>query len=571
MVAVVVAVLFLGTSPASAHATLERSTPSAGEQLDAVPEQILLEFSEPVEASLGAIQVYDSDRDRVDDGSVHHPEGDASAVALDLPGDLSEGSYVVTWRVISADAHPIHGAFTFQIGEVATGDTDALARDLLAADGGSSLVGGVFAAVRFVAFVALGLLVGGCAFVAYGWSAGTGDRRVRRVLWGSWWAALVATAVGIGLQGAYAGGLGLVDAVDPAVIRSVLDTRFGRVWLARIVLLAIAAVVLRTFLGREDTPPRRDRGFLVAAGVLGLAVLATPGLSGHASSDEVPALALLVDTLHVAAASLWLAGLILLAVAVLPKRRSDDAVVTAVPRFSRLAFGAVAALVATGAIQVWRQVGSWDALTGTDYGRVLSLKLGAFALMVALAGLSRVWVRRLFRPRDRQMALSGGPGAVATEEPEGRPAADLDEEYQMLRFSVAGEALIGLVVVLLTAILVNIQPAASALATPYTAELRADDAIVDVTIDPAKVGPATVHAYTLTPDGAVSDVQGLTMTLTLADGEMGPLDVPLERAGPGHYSAYDFDLPIAGEWELEVRALVDDFTEAIATDTVRVR
>ena len=92
-----------------------------------------------------------------------------------------------------------------------------------------------------------------------------------------------------------------------------------------------------------------------------------------------------------------------------------------------------------------------------------------------------------------------------------------------------------------------------------------------MTVDPAKAGTTEIHAYTLTPEGSVLDVQGLTMTLTLPSEDIGPIEVPLERAGPGHFSAYDFDLPIAGEWQLEVNAVIDDFTETGATVDLRVR
>src|SRR4051812_25671484 len=124
--------LLVWASPASAHASLESTSPASGAQLDEAPSEVRLTFSEPVEVSLGGVRVYDANSERVDTGSVHHPGGRGREV-VEAVGDLSDGSYVVTWRVVSDDGHPVHGAFTFQVGDRATGDTNALARRLLAA------------------------------------------------------------------------------------------------------------------------------------------------------------------------------------------------------------------------------------------------------------------------------------------------------------------------------------------------------------------------------------------------------------------------------------------------------
>ncbi len=139
------------------------------------------------------------------------------------------------------------------------------------------------------------------------------------------------------------------------------------------------------------------------------------------------------------------------------------------------------------------------------------------------------------------------------------------------RRSIRVETVLGVAILAVTALLVNAQPARSALAQPYAAELVADDLLIDLTIDPAKAGPTEIHVYTLTSTGAVAEVEDLTLSLTLPSRDIGPLEVPLERAGPGHFSAYDVEIPLPGEWTIDVQALVDEFTEATAQDTVDVR
>lgn len=551
--------LVAGAGPAAAHASLESTSPGAGQVLVAPPGQVELTFSEPVEVSLGAVRVYDSNAERVEEGEVRHDGGDSVVQPL---GDLANGSYVVTWRVVSADGHPIHGAFTFQVGDVATGDTDALARRLLAADGGSEAVGVVFAVVRFLVFASLVLLVGAAAFCLLAWPEGLGLPGVRRLLWWAWGVAVGATVVSVGAQGAYVGALALRDVVDLDVVSSVFDTRYGRVALGRVVLLVVAGVALvaaaRQRPPDEGTDGRGKDGVepsvvaRVALGVLGVALLLSLGLSGHAATGDLVPVALVADLVHVGAVGLWLGGLLVVLAVALPRAQPDE-LRRVVPRFSSIAFAAVAALVATGVFQSWRQVGGLDALTQTTYGHLLLAKLALFVVMVGFGYLGRRWVQRGYRGESVDVG------------------ADDAEVVAGYRRSIRVETALGIAILAVTALLVNAQPARSALSQPYSAELVADDLLIDVTIDPAKAGPTDIHVYTLTATGAVAQVEELALELSLPERDLGPLEVPLERAGPGHFSAYDVEVPLPGDWTIEVRALVDDFTEATARDTVRIR
>lgn len=551
--------LVAGAGPAAAHASLESTSPGAGQVLVAPPGQVELTFSEPVEVSLGAVRVYDSNAERVEEGEVRHDGGDSVVQPL---GDLANGSYVVTWRVVSADGHPIHGAFTFQVGDVATGDTDALARRLLAADGGSEAVGVVFAVVRFLVFASLVLLVGAAAFCLLAWPEGLGLPGVRRLLWWAWGVAVGATVVSVGAQGAYVGALALRDVVDLDVVSSVFDTRYGRVALGRVVLLVVAGVALvaaaRQRAPDEGTDGRGKDGVepsvvaRVALGVLGVALLLSLGLSGHAATGDLVPVALVADLVHVGAVGLWLGGLLVVLAVALPRAQPDE-LRRVVPRFSSIAFAAVAALVVTGVFQSWRQVGGLDALTQTTYGHLLLAKLALFVVMVGFGYLGRRWVQRGYRGESVDVG------------------ADDAEVVAGYRRSIRVETALGIAILAVTALLVNAQPARSALSQPYSAELVADDLLIDVTIDPAKAGPTDIHVYTLTATGAVAQVEELALELSLPERDLGPLEVPLERAGPGHFSAYDVEVPLPGDWTIEVRALVDDFTEATARDTVRIR
>jgi copper transport protein len=566
-----VAVALMAT-PAFAHAQLLSTEPVGGGTAGDAPKRVVLHFSEPVEISLGSVQVFDGDANRVTTKPAAHPGGDARSVAVGLPA-LERGGYVVTWRVISADSHPVHGAFTFRVGPAVAGQTgDALARRLLAAQGGSTAVGALYAVIRFTAFAALVLLVGGFAFLARVWPAGAAVAEARRLLWSAWGAAVAATALGIPAQGAYAAGLPLRQMVSGTVISGVLDTRFGRVWGARLVLLALFALVLVALGRRPGTEAETEAearagagqpmapGLAAGGALLGVGLLLTPGLAGHAASQDLIPLAVTSDLLHLGSVSLWLGGLVFLAACVLPRRRADE-LAAVVPRFSRLAFAAVVVILATGTFQGWREVRSTAALTGTTYGRLLVIKVALFTAMVALGALSRRWVQA--RYRVPAMQLSPGPGAAAVD-PD-------SETVSQLRRTVGAETVVAAAVLAVTALLVSAEPARSALARPFSTELRTDQVLIDLTVDPAKAGPADLHFYTLSPAGAVQDVAELDVSLRLPDKGVGPLVVPVQRAGPGHFSAYGFELPLRGRWELEVVARLTEIDQVRATATVPVR
>ena len=546
VVAIVVVVAGLAgwagwAAPAFAHAVLQSTDPAAGAVLTKSPASVVLHFDEDVEIQFGSVRVYSAAGRRVDRGLAYHPNGDHHSVATKVAGNLAEGGYAVTWRVISADSHPVHGAFTFQVGAGGAAAAQASrteAARLLAAGAGSGTVGVLFGIVRFLGFATLFLLVGGAAFVAGIWPAGASERRARQLLWGALIASVLTTALAICLQGPYGGGLPLSEMINPSVVSDVLRTRFGEVYLARlIVLVAVAAPLLARLL----RPDRRPGWWTPVAIVTAAALLITPGLAGHAGSGSLVALAIPFDLIHVAGAAVWVGGLAMLATVVLTRRPEEPSLRPVLVRYSQTALAAVAAIAVTGGFAAWRQVGSWSAVTSTTFGRLLLAKTIIFAALVMVAAFS-------------QQLLHGDltlPFGLSR-----RPRAGRRGQWRVrLRLSVLAE--LGLVAAILavTAGLVNAQPARSALALPYSTEVHAGpNVLVDVIVDPAKAGPVAVHIYTLTPDGAQLDVPGVRAYFSLPSAQIRDLPVPLQKAGPGHFLNTAFQVPLRGTWTLQLTA-----------------
>jgi copper transport protein len=586
-------------SPAFAHATLQDTSPAPGQVLDTAPKTVTLGFNESVEAALGAVRVFNSKGDRLDIGGVTHPAGQQSQVRVTLP-KLDNDSYVVTWRVISADSHPVRGAFTFQVGKGApAGNIQNLTERLLANQGGDNTVGFLYAVARFAVFASLALLIGAAAFLVLIWPAGRASKGAARLVWAGWIGALVATAAGIVLDGAYAEALPLGDAFKTSVISDVLDTRFGKVWLLRLVLLLIALPLLRLLVNRRPVAeyplPRWWRPAAVAVGV---ALLFTPGLSGHAGTGRLAGLAVVTDAAHVGAVSLWLGGLVVLVTVVLRRKHLDE-LRTVVPQYSRLALAAICTIIATGAFQAWRQLGTLANFRDTDYGKLLAAKLLAFGALIITAAFSREIVNRRFRsprpapapaPVSRVPVPAGGPplppgdGAGGNRDDDVLDDDEAEEdawEMRNLRRHVGLEVVIAVIILSIASLLVNAAPAVSANNSGATGvTLKTDRVWVDVTAIPGRPGRNELHFTAFSPGGApvaLAQVGGLDevgefqVSASLPSRGIAPIPIPARRIGNGHYIASGVDMPIPGDWTLTVKALLTETDEVALAGKLSVR
>ncbi|WNV76691.1 copper resistance CopC family protein [Geodermatophilus sp. DSM 44513] len=573
--------------PAAAHAELVSTDPAEGARLEQAPAQVTLTFTEGVSVGAGYARVLDASGERVDTGSAA-VQGDA--VVVPLRGDLPEGGYLVTYRVVSADSHPISGAFSFVVGDgelvpagavSGAGDTDPV-------------VGTALPATRWLGFAGVSLALGVPVLLLTAWPAGWTSARLRRMV--SAGLALVAAGAALSflLQGPYAAGSSLTSLADPALLAATAGSGTGGATLLRVVLVAALAVVLRS-VWRRGSPSRSD---VVAGGVLAVALVATFAAVGHPVAGPLPGLAVAAAAVHVAAMAVWLGGLAGLLGGVLREQAPAADVARALPPFSRLAAGSVTALVVTGVVQSVREVGSPAALVTTPYGWLLLAKLVLVLLLLAAAGVSRVWVQqhlgvRRARPAPRRRvpahAFSSAAAGPAGDVPEPHPAVTsaagaraevLAEaaaaERPALRRAVLVELAVGLVVLALSAVLVGTPPARAEVARPVDVTLPVQTTAgasgsVQVSVDPAAAGPNTLHVYLLDEQGRFTQPVDVRVTLTEPAQQLGPIEVDLEPAGPGHYVGDGMAIPGAGTWTLAVAVRLDEFTAGTASTTFPVR
>lgn len=288
---------------------------------------------------------------------------------------------------------------------------------------------------RAVDYAGTAFFVGGTAFLALLWPAGTRDSRARGVPAVGVVLGLLGTLVAIVLQGAWIGNVAVAEAARWEIVQRVLDTNFGQVWAARALLWVLAVVVMADLFTRGEQAARSIAWRLGALVICG-GLLRTIGMAGHAAERDALVLGL-ADLVHLTGVSLWLGGLAVLLLGILPRRQPAE-LAAVLPRYSKLAFGSVLAIATGGVVLSWGLVGSWANLVGTGYGQLLLLKLGLFGVVIAVAMTSKRWVDRRL---DVAVALRGHVTAV-------RP----------LVYSVAAETVLIMFVLLAAGFLVTASP-----------------------------------------------------------------------------------------------------------------
>ncbi|MFD4631675.1 copper resistance CopC/CopD family protein [Streptomyces sp. NPDC058284] len=614
-----------GAAPASAHAALTGSDPRQGAVVEAAPAQVKLTFSEKVAMSEGSVRVLDPSGKRADTDKTTDLGANTYGVKL-RPG-LPDGTFTVAYQVVSADSHPVSGAFTFSIG--APSDTKVALPDQ---EAGGGLVGVLYDITRYVSYAGFILLVGGAAFVLGCWPRGAGVRPLQRLVTSGWVALTASTLVLLLLRAPYTGSGKLADAFDMGKLGDVLNTKTGAALVSRLLLLAAAALFIAVLFGAyakregpDDAAEKKDLTFGLAIGgtVVAIGIAATWAMAEHASTGIQAGIAMPVDVLHLLAVSTWLGGLAALCLALFRTAAVDA---PAVRRFSAVAFTSVVVLAATGTYQSWRQVGSWSALTGTSYGQLLLVKIGLVVVLVGVASVSRRWTGRItaeaaaatavvVEQRGKQTQASkqaskktvtvpatdadtGGDSQRSAQLARQRAAMDTAREKRIrdadphrsgLRRSVLTETGIAVVLLAVTTILTTTEPgrteeeaagataaAAAQRSGPLKVKVPFDTGgtdgkgTVQLDLDPGRSGSNALHLYVKRPNGSAFDVPEVKVSFTLASQDVGPLPVAPDHIATGHWSANGVQIPMAGNWKIAVTVRTSDIDQVTVKKNAQI-
>ncbi|MER5789132.1 copper resistance protein CopC [Streptomyces sp. NPDC001980] len=583
------ALLLASAAPASAHAALRGSDPADGAVLKSSPGSVTLTFTEAVGLLDDSFRVYDPTNHRVDTSEAEHGPAGSDTARITFPKKLGTGTFTVAWRVVSADSHPVSGALTFSVGKpsattatVSTGPVE------------NPVTGSLYNIGRYVAYLAVALLIGAVAFMAV--CRPPDPAPLRTPVRTAWWALLAATLFLFVLRAPYEEGTSPATAFDLSALAKSATGRPGLALLARVALLALTAA-LHLLLRKRVSRERPSRPLLATAAALSVALALTWAAAEHASAGIQVPLAMTSSVLHLLSMALWMGGLTALLITL--QRSATPLPAAVVTRFSRVAFASVTILVVTGVYQSWRGLGSWQALTDTSYGRLLLVKLAAVTLLLAAASQSRRWTAKLapapaVTAPDRVPLPVGGP---ADPPAEGEDAPPLDEppatpagrHQAALRRSVLAEVAVGVAVLGITTILTGTLPgraaaeaagsgtasdavgipATSVSMVPFDVGTPNGHGKVQITLDPGRVGGNSVQAVVFGPDGGISTVPELRLSFTLAAQKIGPLPANVTDRG-GYWAADSVNLPIAGEWTMTVTVRVSDLDQVTVTKKVRI-
>ncbi len=548
--ALALALLALTLVPASAfaHATLQATVPERGAKLDRPPGEVVFRFDEAVEASFGALRIFDSKGQEVQTGKAFHPGGKGAEIAVRLRPGLGDGTYTATYRVVSADGHAVSSGFVFTVGE-ASSPSESLDQ-LLAGGGTGSVTNTALSVARAVQYGAIAVGLGALIFLLVCWAplgvvSPAFSARLRRVLVIAALAGLLSAAAAVVLQGAVGQGGTFWAAAKPAVVSEVLGTRFGRAWGLGALAWAVALAVLAA-------RPLRPR--LLAVPLFALVLL--PSFGGHTSVQKPVAVLLPANLVHVLAMSAWLGGIAVLVLALraatseLATEARTPLLASVVSRFSGLASVALPVLLLSGVVQAIVEVGSFSALLDSAFGRAVSLKIAVALGIIALGYVNR---QRLL-PALRRATTPGRTGVL-------------------IRRTLRLELALGLTAIAITGALSSYAPSVAESSGPFATTVNIGPARLEVTVDPARVGPNQLHLYLFDrrTGAAFEGTQELRATAAMPSKQIAPITLSPHVAGPGHYVVDGAALAVAGDWTITIVDRVSDFDEYETRFTVPIK
>jgi copper transport protein len=539
LLAVALAALVLPAA-ASAHAYLVRTVPTATAIQPTPPREVQLTFSEAVEPRFAIVSVTDAAGRQLVEAPAARSPSNPNTLVVPIR-HVPEGWYLVYWRVVSVDGHPVRGAFTFQVGPNPGPQPQFPVPSISETAATPSLVG--FRSLVFLAaMAAIGIFVlriaiarplvrrvEGASLRALNWAFGVAAG-----------AALIAIPVYLLLATAQFALRSWTDL--GGLVPLMRDSAFGRGFLDLelcFALFAFAACVA-LWVDRPERAQRSVAALLATGGALAaaVAVLVVPGAAGHAAQTAPRGLSLALDAIHLAAGSVWLGGLIGLLVLglALPQGFRRAGLVVAVPRFSNVALVAVLLLLGSGIWASFEHLPTLSSLWQTNYGKTVLLKASLVTVAICFAAVN------LLRARP---GLGGEP---STE--------------QLLRRLVSGEVLLVAGAVIGGALLSSFPPPAKALAKEGGALARVGPGSV---ARAATKGQYALH-FQVAPNLAAAEnqfalrierngvpVRGADVKVSFAmlDMEMGEQSYKLTETSPGVYTQKAPALVMVGHWGLE--------------------
>jgi copper transport protein len=527
---------------ASAHAYLVKTVPAPSVILDAPPASVQLTFDEAVEPRFAIVSVTDVNAHSETTGPATRSPANPDTLVVPLE-HVVEGWYLVYWRAISVDGHPVQGAFTFAVGPSAGPAPQFAIPHITGSATSTSLV-----IAKWLAFLTMMAAIG--LFVLRMLIARPLIRRVEGTNLRALSIAFGITAVlGVIAIPAYLEEATAIDSLRSflsfgAVVPLWRVTAFGRGYVDIELSFALfcAAAAAAIWVDRPEREGRSVASLLALSGALvaAAATLVLPGAIGHAGQTAPRGVAVPLDWLHLVSGSIWVGGLIGLLVVwrSLPAAKRIAGLAVCVPRFSNIAFFSVMVLLGTGVGATVLHLPVLAALWQTSYGKAILVKAGILLAAMLLASIN------LLRTK---------PGLLGPEASEATG--------RLLRRLVSAEAVLVAGAILVSAILSSLAPpppsfaeAGAALAHvgpgKVASTVTRNGYTLQVLVSPNKAVAPNSFGLRLTRGGKPVDGANITLTFAMLDMQMPTQEYQLTETAPGIYARKAPALVMVGHWGL---------------------
>ncbi|GHO86609.1 CopD family protein [Dictyobacter formicarum] len=570
----IVCCLFFFGVPRDAHAMVSlaqysHSNPAANAHLASgePPVAVQVWFTERIEPKFSHVEVYNQQNKRIDrhDSNV---SSDGASLRVSLLAGLPDGAYrVVYYNVSQADGHAVAGSFSFVVG----GGTSPVHP----APNQSSNVNSDFnvwsVGIRWLNYLGLAGLVGGLLFWLLVWRpvidaliehVGPESRQVRQVmllrssdfLFWSWLVVSVGSIAFLFYQASIGSGAALWAIFANQALENVaFKSRFGVIWLFRLLFLLVA--FLLWLIGRRIILERRYTlnelwGLLL---LISIAIMCTTSLNSHAAGRQDLLFMIPSDVVHMLAASFLVGGLLMLGF-IFPmalrqfKLGAADrtrVLVAIIPRFSLFAIISIVVLSITGTLEAGVQLKLFEQLWTSSYGQALLLKLGLFALLLALGVYQQLRIVPRISTSVSNQSGRMDAGSLATDK--------LQRRWQVV---LRTEAVLGICLLVSVGILTSLSPApvvSSPAPKAVVYQGTASGLQYTLTLDPARSGSNTIEIELKDHYGQpLHTTNTVIVRANMLDIDIGVQELTLQpvKGSPGRYRTTGANFGMAGNWEL---------------------
>ncbi len=533
-----VLVFFLGFPLASAHPFLLDSEPGQGQNAPAGTTQIITNYSEAVEIGFSELRVYDANGNQIDNKDTAYNGGETSLVVTTQP--LEDGVYTITSKVLSkVDGHLVQAAIVFGVGDV------KIDSSLLEGQESSETTFIPESIARFPGLVGQTIVLGGIIVSITIWSSQ--QTRFRDVFTdiNEQFKIKFSKIIGYGIIATFASNFIMLGVQTWRLEASPLDvigTTFGTTWLIRMIITIIIIGLWFLMEKKNKISIKEQIPLLVAS----LILIATTTMMGHGASTELEA-PWILDYAHNLLSSIWIGGVIFFAFVALPTITKTDnstkekIVLSLIPRFSGLFIIAIGILIITGPTLLWFLDDNVTSLTDSTYGKLILIKIGIAAAMIAFGGFNQIKFLRNthdFEKLNISKRIS-----------------------KPLKF----EAGLGIALLAVVALLVNsslpageIQSADALQGTfGYESTLFSENAKFDVKVLPAGIGSNTISVIVSSYDNKpLDDISGMKIKVSNPQKNISPIETEITENIQDSITKYSGDATFgfAGNWQIELEA-----------------